>query len=426
MRAGLSQMDITPGGPIWMTGYSSRTHPSEGVAQRLRAKALAIEDSAGSRIVVVTTDLIGLPRSITDAASARLAKAHGLVRANLLFNSSHTHAGPVVRGNLPTMFELPRGDQARIDNYARTLTDQLVEVAEAAIGDLSPAMLDYGFEDVDFAINRRHPTPKGVTLAENSTGPVDHTVPVIRIRFPNGGLRAVLFGYACHNTTLTGDYYQISGDYAGAAQAALEQAHPGAMALFLMLCGADQNPAPRGTAELADRHGSELAREVDRILSTALAPVRGPLRTAFEVTELDFAPHSKEQFEKETSSSNPAAVRRAKAMLQAYEERHPVRRIPYPVQAIRLDRNLVILALGGEVVVDYSLRAKQQLGEQSVIVAGYSNDVMCYIPSRRVLNEGGYEVSDSMIYYGQPGPLGQDVEDRIFASISRVINRVRR
>ena len=76
-------------------------------------------------------------------------------------------------------------------------------------------------------------------------------MPVLKITGPDGKLRAVLFGYACHNTTLTAEVYQLSGDYAGFAAAELEAKHPGATALFLMLCGADQNPSPRGTVELA-------------------------------------------------------------------------------------------------------------------------------------------------------------------------------
>ena len=157
-----------------------------------------------------------------------------------------------------------------------------------------------------------------------------------------------------------------------------------------------------------------------------MTPLSGPVRTAFEVTELQFAMHTREQFEKELGSTNPSAVRRAEAMLKAYNERLPVRRTPYPVQAIRFGREVTLIALGGEVVVDYAIRAKREFGKgTNLIVAGYSNDVMCYIPSRRVLLEGGYEAVDSMIYYGQPGPFAEDVEDRVFAAIRRVMQRVK-
>lgn len=407
-----------------MSGYGNRNHPSTGVRQRLWTKALALEDAKGARVVIVTTDLVGLPRSITDVVAARLQKAHGLERSRIVFNSSHTHTGPLVRGNLPTMFELGPDDRAKVDAYAQKLTESLVQVAAAALGDLAPATLEYGFGEVGFAINRRQPTPNGIKIGVNRPGPVDHSVPVIRVRTPDGKLRAVLFGYACHNTTLTGEFYEISGDYAGYAQAALEAAHPGATALFIMLCGADQNPEPRSTVALVEQHGSELAHEVDRVIAAAMTPFSGPFRAAFQNTELDFAVHTREQFEQETSAKNAAAVRRAQAMLKSYDARTPVRRTPYPVQAIRLAPDLTLLALGGEVVVGYDLRAKDEFKSTKLIVAGYSNDVMCYIPTQRVLNEGGYEAIDSMIYYGQPGPFAQDVEERIFETIHGVMKRI--
>jgi neutral ceramidase len=424
MKAGSGRVDITPGQPIWLSGYASRTHPSTGALTKLWAKSLAMEDEKGSRVVIVTTDLIGLPRAITDAVSARAAKEYGLERSRILFNSSHTHTGPVVKPNLMTMFHLNDTDRAVLDAYAAKLSESLFQVVGAALSDLAPARIDYGFGETGFAMNRREATPHGVKIGVNPGGPMDRTVPVVRVTSPDGTLRAVLFAYACHNTTLTGEFYEISGDYAGYAQQDFEEKHPGATAMFMMLCGGDQNPYPRSTLDLAKQHGAALAAEADRVIAGKLIPLNGPVRTALEITELDFAPHTREQFETELNSTNSAAVRRAQAMLKAYDERQPVRRTPYPVQAIRFGKNLTLLALGGEVVVDYDLRAKREFSGQNLIVAGYSNDVMCYIPSKRVLNEGGYEAVDSMIYYGQPGPFAQDVEDRIFASIHRVMRRV--
>jgi hypothetical protein len=251
-------------------------------------------------------------------------------------------------------------------------------------------------------------------------------VPVLRISSPDGKLRAVLFGYACHNTTLTGEFYQISGDYAGFAQYELEKAHPGATALFLMLCGADQNPQPRSTLPLAEQHGKSLATEVSRVLDSKLTTVRPPVRAAFQMVDLNFAQHSREDFERELEEGNQYRQRRAQAMLKAYDERRPVRRTPYPVQAIRFNSDLTFIALGGEVVVDYALRLKKEFPGENTVVAGYSNDVMCYIPSLRVLKEGGYEANDSMIYYGQPGPFAEDVEETIIKTVHQVMKRVGR
>ncbi|MBL8231331.1 MAG: neutral/alkaline non-lysosomal ceramidase N-terminal domain-containing protein [Bryobacterales bacterium] len=414
-RAGVARLDITPDEPVWMSGYAARTKPSEGAVGRIWAKALAIEDGSRGKSVIVTTDLIGLPRNISDAVAARTAKEYGLERSRLLLNSSHTHAGPVVKPNLMTMYFLTPEQKGAVDRYAEKLTGHLVSVIGAAISDMSPAKLSVAHGKTGFAANRRTKFPQG---------PVDHDVPVIAVRAMDGKLRAVLFGYACHNTTLPADFVQINGDYAGYAQTEVEAANPGATALFLLLCAGDANPNPRGTLSHAEQHGKMLGAEVTRVLGGAMKAIQPNLRTAWKSIDLAFKPHSREQFEQEAKSENRYLASRAKEMLRAYEERRPVRSVSYPVQAIRLGRDFTILALGGEVVAGYGLRAKQEFAGTDLIVAGYSNDVMCYIPTRKIVQEGGYEGADSMIYYGQPGPFTEEVEETIFESIHTVLGRV--
>ena len=417
-KAGVARLKITPTGPIWMSGYAVRTKPSEGVVHDLWAKALAIEDNKKGRVVIVTTDLIGLPRVVSDVVAARVQKQHGLERSRILLNSSHTHTGPVVRPNLITMYNLSPEDDRRLQEYAQKLTDDLVTVIGAALADLSPARLDFGRGSTGFAANRRG------RIKPN--GPVDHEVPVIRVTSSDGKLRAVLFGYACHNTTLTGDFYQISGDYAGFAQYEIEKSHPGVTAMFVMLCGADQNPQPRNTLANAEEHGRTLAAEVSRVIAGPLTRVRPPIRPALQVVDLTFAAHTRDDFERELKEGNQFRQRRARAMLKAYDDGRPVRRTQYPVQAIRFNRDLTLVALGGEVVVDYALRIKKEFPGENTVIAGYSNDVMCYIPSLRVLKEGGYEANDSMIYYGQPGPFAEDVEETVMKTVHSVMKRVGR
>jgi hypothetical protein len=425
-KAGVGRIIITPDKPIYMSGYAGRNHPSEGAIHDLWAKALAIEDHKGNRVVIVTTDLIGLPRSIADIVAARVEKEYGIDRAQLVLNSSHTHTGPLIRHNLEAIFELTPEDSQVVTDYAATLTEKLVMVVGAALKDLAPANVWFGNGRASFAINRRENTANGMTIGENAKGPTDPDVPVLKVTAPDGKLRAVLFGYACHNTTLTGQFYRISGDYAGFAAIAIEEANPGAAALFVMLCGADQNPHPRSTLELARQHGTELAAEVKRVLGEKLTRVHGNMHAAFQITELGFAPQSREGFEAQLQESNVYVVRHAKAMLRLYDDGNPIRRYSYPVQAIQFGKDLTFVALGGEVVVDYVLRIKREYGSKGIIVAGYSNDVMSYIPSLRVLKEGGYEANDSMIYYGLPGPYDEEVENHVMTTVQQVMKRVGR
>lgn len=426
-RAGVGRVDITPREPIALSGYAGRNRPSEGVTLHLWTKALAIEENPNRRIVILTCDLIGIPREISDVVAARLQKEFHLDRSQILINASHTHSGPMVWPNLNLLLNAGPEAEQRVKEYSQQLIERMVEAASAAFRNMEPANLSIGHGSASFAMNRREKAEGGVRIGVNRAGPVDHDVPVLRVTSANGKLLAILFGYACHNTTLTGDNYQISGDYAGQAQFLLEKSHPGAAALFLALCGGDQNPYPRTKQEHVEQHGKELADAVERVLASPMKPVGTPLRTAFRIVEPRFAPHTREDFEKELKDSNPARVLRAKQMLARYDERRPLHRIPYPVQSIRFGSDLTLVALGGEVVVDYALRVKKELGgSESVIVAGYSNDVMCYIPSRRVLLEGGYEADTSMIYYGMPGPFAEDVEEIIFGGIRDVLRRVGR
>lgn len=426
-KAGAGRIVITPQKPIYLSGYASRNRPSEGVLHDLWAKSLAIEDSKGGRVVFVTVDIIGLPRNISDIVAARVQKQYGLERARLVLNFSHTHTGPLIGRNLSIMFPAMAPEEAAyIEEYARELTDKLVSVVGAALGDLAPAKIWYGHGQADFAINRREPATNGIKIGVNPAGPTDHDVPVLKVTTPDGKLRAVLFGYACHNTTLTGEFYRISGDYAGFAQIDIEKANPGATAMFMQLCGADQNPNPRSELSLAEKHGATLAGEVNRVLAGKLKPVSGRVRAAYRIVDLHFAPHTREMYQARLNDKNPFVVRHAKAMLAEYDAGHPVRQYPYPVQAVALGKDVTVVTLGGEVVVDYALRTKKEFGSEGMIVAGYSNDVMAYVPSLRILKEGGYEPVDSTTYYGVPGPWASDVEDRIFEGIRQVLKRVGR
>jgi hypothetical protein len=428
MRAGVARVDITPRGPIWMSGYASRNHPSEGVRQNLWARALVIEAAPGGRVAIVTTDLVGLPAEVTTEVAARARRQFGIERARLLLNSSHTHTGPVVWPALAAMFDGPPAEEAKLRDYAARLVDDLVSVIGKAIADLSPAEVAYGFGEVGFAINRREPTATGVKIGVNPSGPGDHEVPILRVSGPGGRVRAILFAYACHNTTLGGDFYQLSGDYAGFAEARLESDYPGATALFMELCGGDQNPNPRNTLVLAEQHGEALAGEVRRVLAASLSAVRGPLRVAYVVTSLAFAPRQRAEYEADLKDpkASGSLLRRARKMIDAIDSGHPVRDVSYPVQAIRFGRDLTLLALGGEVVVDYDLRAKREYPGEPLMVAGYSNAVMGYIPSERILREGGYEAVDNLIYYGQPGPFAPGVEARVFDAIHQAMKKVGR
>jgi hypothetical protein len=281
-----------------------------------------------------------------------------------------------------------------------------------------------GHTSADFAINRRALAAQknGLSLP----GPIDHDVPVLKIMNSAGEIKGVLFGYACHNTTLMGNNYLINGDYAGFAQLDIEKKIPTATAFFMLGCAGDQNPEPRGTVELAQKHGNSLGDHVVNLVhSSTLKPIKNEIQSYFSFIPLKFKKVPAADYQKDLQSSDKFIQRRAKLMLEAYNKGWNTDYYQYPVQGIRLGNEFRVIALGGEVVVDYSLRTKKEFPDKNIFVAGYSNEVMCYIPSERVLQEGGYEADSSMIYYGMPGPFEKGIEEKIMEAIHLTIKKIK-
>ena len=425
-KAGTATQKITPQASMWMAGYGSRNHPSTGFLNDLWAKALVLEDAEGTRVAVITVDLVGIGPDVVDPLTAELKSKYDLPRSHIAICCSHTHSGPVVGINLRTLHRdlVDEAQKRLIENYAQNLKATLVDLVGRAIGALAPSELSYGHGKATFAANRRNNKEADVSRlrAEGKlAGPFDHDVPVLAITDARGKLTSVLFGYACHATVLSG--YEWSSDYPGFAQSELEQEHPGCTALFFAGCGADQNPLPRRKVELAREYGQRLAAAVDAVLEGELEPIAPKLQTGWTEIPLEFA-HvpSRDEVEKDAESSNRYVAARARLYLEWLEAGKPIpATYAYPIQVWRLGRDLTFIALGGEVVVDYALRLKGEYGPEQTWVAGYANDVMAYIPSRRVLAEGGYEGGGAMVYYSLPSPWTPTVEAKIVEAVRAVM-----
>jgi hypothetical protein len=423
-QAGTAKVAITPKQPMWMSGYAARTKPSEGAVHDLWAKALAIKDPGGQTVLLVTLDLVGIDRELSNRIRDTVERRHGLGRDRIVLACSHTHCGPVVGTNLLTMYKIDEAERRRIAEYSKWLEGTVADLAGEALGHFAEARLSWTTGRCDFAVNRRANREADVPkLRERVSlkGPDDHDVPVLRVSRPDDSLLSVVFGYACHCTVL--DFNRFCGDYAGFAQAELESHHPGATALFVAGCGGDQNPIPRRSLELAERYGKQLAGEVETALIGPMQAIERGITTSYEEIPLAFAKlPTRDELEKNTHDANFYVASRAKHLLEVIESTGRLEPThPYPIEAWKLD-GLSWIFLGGEVVVDYSLRIKRNLGSSRTWVSAYCNDVMAYIPSKRVLEEGGYEGATAMIYYGQPSAWGETVEEAIIEAVRRATN----
>jgi len=418
-KAGVSRVAITPKQPMPMAGFSSRTHSSEGMLHELWAKALVMEDEKGKKAVMVSSDLLGFPKTVSDNIRNKLKSKFGLNRDQILLNSSHTHSGPVLDGALSDIYILDNDQLAAIKKYSALLEEMIVNLVGEAIRDLEPVELFSQNGVTRFQVNRRNNSAVLLTQLSELQGPNDYAVPVIKVVNTNGDIKAIAFGYSCHPTVLNG--YQWSGDYPGFTQIELEKAHPGATALFFQSAGADQNPLPRNTVPLARQYGRELAAAVERVLEEDMKKIGPGLMTTYSELKLPLqsAPSEAELVRKSTTSAIPYEKRWAERLLgQTKAGKKMITSYPYPIQVWRIGE-LPVVSLGGELVVEYAIKVKQMLGADA-FVFGYSNDVMNYIPSSTILKEGGYEGDTAHVVYGLPSNWQVGVESAILTEIYRL------
>jgi neutral ceramidase len=426
-KAGVARAVITPETGVWLAGYGSK-RPPDGKLHDLWIKALALEATDGQRVVLITSDFQGVPRSMSDRVFALARVKHGLERRQILFTFSHNHCGPRLGDDLIDYYPVEAEQERLVAEYTDRMVHQTVKLIGDALSGLAPASLRAGAGMTTFAVNRRNnreaDVPSLLARGEPLVGPVDHSVPVLTVTRPDGRLEAVVFGYACHPTTLS--FFTWCGDYPGFAQLEIEQRHPGTTAMFVNTCGGDQNPLPRRSVELCRKYGLMLATAVEDVLRQPLEDISPELRTAFEMVDLPYLNVvSRDELTALAQDSHPIKARWAARLLRKLETGETFESAyPYPVHAWRLGRDTLIVGMGAETVVDYALRFKQEFGAGTWVL-GYTDDMVSYVPSRRVWEEGGYEGGSNLYEYGRPAfRWREDLEDRIVAAVHRLAKQV--
>ena len=426
IEVGVAQIDITPDYPIRLNGYGSRRTESEGIIHRIYAKALAIGSDDDGPVLMITVENCGLPDELTEEVSERVKNKTGIPRENFVACYTHTHSAPCLTNAAAFIFsaDISPEEQEKIDRYTRQLSNWMETIALEALTRRQPCQLAWNIGELGFAKNRR-----------TDGGPVDHSLPVMRITDADGTLRAVWVSYACHSTTLAGADNHICGDWAGFAQEEIQKAHPDVTALITIGCGADANPEsrmrpmPEGKQEVfetrlayAKEHGKALAQAVEHQLERDAISISNVPKGVFERVNLPFDKlPTREEWEARAAQGGAVGYH-AKKHLEMLENGQAIKtEISYPVQAWTFGEELAVLFLASEVVVDFSLRLKKEFDATRLWVGAYANAFPGYIPSERVLAEGGYEGGGAMIYFGQPTRFAPGVEQLVIDTVHQVL-----
>ena len=451
---GASKVDITPDEPVRLSGYASRLTASQGIEDRLSARALVISPIApspslltdppdlaqpksdpssstssrtarpgaqeldGNALVIVSIDAIGISAVMTERVLEKVLPTLKIPRSRIVFCTTHSHTAPHLDGVIRNLFgvAMPQSENEAMLRTTQKTIDGISKAVLEAAANLKAGTVDYGLGRAEFAINRRMLKDKQwVGIGTVDDGPVDRNVRILRVRDDAGKLVAVSYQYACHSTSISPDANKISGDWGGISAAILEEKNPGCVALPIIGCGADANPNPRGTIELSRKHGAEMAASVQEVLGKELKALPKPTHAAFVLVALASQRPNKATLEgmQKNGSAHERNFANQWLELLSRKDRIP-ETYPAPVHLWSFGKELAWVFMGGEVVVDYQIRLEKELSQfANVWVAGYVDDVFAYVASERVREEGGYEVDGSMLYYGQPGRWESGTEEKI-------------
>lgn len=440
-KAGSASVCITPDEPLWLAGYAVRRAPARGKISDLYASALALEDETGQRFVMASVDIIAINAALFNRVAEHVQSRHGLARRQLLLAATHTHYAPEFRTDKAVFFHIPDEYTAKMPAVENALVTALAQAIDQALTRIQPVRLFARKTIATFAHNRRRRGVKAGTPSTEDT--LDRDVPVLDCIDATGNRQAIVFGYACHCTTIEPDDLRYCGDWAGFAKDQLREANAGATSLFIPGPGADQDPEPRGSLELSRQYGKEMAQAVQQSLDGAGIEITGPMRIGREDVPLSLQPVTGDALNAMLASDDPPQQVKAKFLLDRIQRGHTlITSYSAPIQVVQFGNELLLIALSGEPVIDWAHKFKQgvkhndQQAEREaphsplpttrsplVWVAGYCNDVFDYVPTRRIQAEGGYEGGRANLWNWIPAPCTEDTEDRITDAVARLVSR---
>jgi len=423
---GYAEADITPApGQVQMRGFGSERY-AKGTWMPLRVQVAALRDADAHTGLLITADVTGVERVMTEAIRRDIARKYGIAARDIILAASHTHWGPA------TQFHATFAAGGPNVWYMAFLEETILAAVDAALADLAPAGIEYGAIDLrGIACNRRLPRNGQITWGPYPEGSVDSHTPILRVRRDRSPRQIVIVGYACHPTS-SGSMEKWSPDYPGAMRDCIASRLSDAKAMFVQGCGADakvvcKDPQTGERVFAADPNQSRQAGET--LAQAALAcleagrmvPLVGSFASSLATGQLSYGrPWSREEMEREayTGSRKKYYTWVARQSLALPDVSRSFR---YDVQVWKLGGTLTLFAMEGEVCSPWGPMLRAMARTDHAMGLGYVNHVDAYIPDQRIIREGGYEAGEAQKFF-LPGPFTENIDREIKGIVTAALN----
>ena len=392
-----------------------REPTSHGIYDDLYLQGLLLDDERKGKLLLFSADLVGFDTDFANRMRRWIARQDSaLTPASIVLSATHTHCGPATARFAPSY---GRYNERYVSLLERHIKDCVRDLMKAP---MKPGSLHCGTGRCSLAMNRRlvirdrDGRVKDVLMKPNPGGPVDHSLGVVQVR--GKGEDVVLFNYACHPTTRAG--YMISGDYPAAAVRTLRASRNGTRAAMFLLGAAGDLRVPctsedgssfvDGDSDRVIEYGNLVAGAVERVIKMSLHRVT----PSFASTRVGF--------------KLPYGTQRPQAMTEERYRRREEPRDGVPLEwtVWKLAPDCMLMAVPGEFCHAIGKRAKKMSGVKVPLFVGYANGLPCYVPTDRILDEGGYEADGSMSAYGRPYLLKTGIDRILRETLARALSAV--
>ncbi len=470
LKVGIARGDITPDLPIDLVGYSRRADSVDEVRRPLLATVLVLDDGS-TRLAIVAIDILALDHKSSIMFRELIANEIDCKAETVMLNFSHTHAGPqavadsikiggrqtsLSKNEISFIESLPK----KIKKIANEAADQMVDAATAsAIG------------SVNLTVNRRERSPEGKTiLGWNKEGLCDQEVGVIRIDSLEGSNLAVIVNFACHPVVVGPEDQAVNSDFVGPMRDFVESYY-GGTCIFLQ--GAAGNILP--IEGFFDHEGPEvvfgkrLAAEVIAV-SADLQPVAMAIEkvnygsvtpislyrktpedkestqsiSSFAMTvdlplkklpkKLEIQAEKDQHLEVYNSAKNDGAsseqlnpieyhINWADYALELLEKGWDSQYVPAFLQVFRIDETAIV-GIPGELFSEIAIKIKSFLPSKNILVGGYTNGVISYLPTAEEYKYGGYECDYAHHSWGLIEQVAPETEGLLLDASSVMLEEV--
>ena len=366
LKVGLATIKITPEGSVYMAGFAARKEPSEGAYADIYASCVVF-DNGVTRVGFVAIDVckIGVPQMHKIRAAAQQV---GIPPQHVMINSSHTHCGPTIIGK-------------KNPDYLPVFEEKVCGLLQKAVDDLQEARLDYTVGSCTMAVNRRQLNAEGkcTGMKPEPRKKIDPDVPILRVLRPDGTVRAVIFGYACHPTAMGGQ--EIGPDFVGPAREWIAAAYPGALPVFLQGCAGDIKPRyckPNGRFGYILIEPKETVKELGHELGRAV------------ITALVVPPS-----QVPADGSDKVVLGGITRLVRAPDKKAPEDKFHEIYNGAWRIGDVYFFGSQCELCSQIGLRIKRELSDLRVWTNGYTHWGGGYIVDAAQFPEGGYEVNVS-------------------------------